>query len=161
MRISAAFPSTYLKAADLQGRPVSVHMDRVTMEDLGSEEKPVLYFHGAQKGLVLNKTNANTIASVYGDDTTAWTGQPITLVESMVDYQGRSVAAIRVRMPAVARAPAPRAQVSRPPAATAFTPLAVPAIFGAPANGVFPGDIPMPPETVDGFDTPLDDEISF
>ncbi len=149
MRISAAFPSTYLKATDLGGRNISVSIDRVVMEDLGSEEKPVVYFQGAQKGLVLNKTNANTIASVYGDDTTAWQGQPVVLVEAMVDFQGRSVAAIRVRMPqAVPRAAAPRAQVARPWTAA------------SPANGVFPGDTPMPAAALDA-DTPLDDEIPF
>jgi arabinogalactan endo-1,4-beta-galactosidase len=96
MRISAAFPSQYLKAADLLGKRVKVVMSHVAMEDIGGDHKPVLYFIGKEKGLVLNKTNANNIAGQYGDDTDHWSGQTIELVETMVDFQGRTVPAIRV-----------------------------------------------------------------
>ena len=109
MRISGAFPSTYLKAADLQSRRVKITMGRVAMEDVGGEPKPILYFTGTDKGLVLNKTNANNIAMVYGDDTDAWLGHPIELFEAMVDFQGRTVAAIRVGVP---RTPAPMQQAA-------------------------------------------------
>jgi hypothetical protein len=107
MRISAAFPSTYLKAADLQGRTVPVAIDRVELEEIGGEHKPILYFQGKEKGLVLNKTNANNIAAVYGDDTDDWIGGGIQLFPTMVDFQGRSVEAIRVRV-------APRKAASAP-----------------------------------------------
>ena len=59
----------------------------------------MLYFQGKEKGLVLNKTNANNIAYVYGDETDDWRGQEITLFEAMVDFQGKTVPAIRVRAP--------------------------------------------------------------
>jgi hypothetical protein len=110
MRISAAFPSTYLKAADLQGRTVPVAIDRVELEEIGGEHKPILYFQGKDKGLVLNKTNANNIAAVYGDDTDDWIGGGIQLFPTMVDFQGRSVEAIRVRVAPrkAASAPQPR-----------------------------------------------------
>ena len=51
MRISGAFPSPYLKAADLQGRRVPVKILRVEMQDFGDEAKPVVYFEGKSKGL--------------------------------------------------------------------------------------------------------------
>jgi hypothetical protein len=69
MRISSAFPSKYLKAADLQGRQVNVLMSHVETETIGDDDRPVLYFQGKEKGLILNKTNANSISAVYGDDT--------------------------------------------------------------------------------------------
>lgn len=99
MRVSDAFPSNYLKASDLQGRAVTVKMDKATMETLGNDEKLVLYFIGKEKGMVLNKTNANNIAFIYGDDTDLWHGQEIQLFEAMVDFQGKTVPAIRVRAP--------------------------------------------------------------
>lgn len=99
MRISSAFPSNYLKAADLQERNVKVVMDRVEMEDIGGDHKPILYFQGKDKGMVLNKTNANNIAIAYGDDTDGWEGKEIVLFEAMVDFQGKTVPAIRVRAP--------------------------------------------------------------
>ena len=46
MKISSAFPSKYLKAADLQGKQVTVVMSHVTMETIGDDERPVLYFKG-------------------------------------------------------------------------------------------------------------------
>ena len=99
MRISQAFPSNYIKASDLQDRNVLVKMDRVDLEKIGEDEKPVLYFVGKEKGLVLNKTNASNIASAYGDDTNDWRDQELVLFPAMVDFQGKTVEAVRVRMP--------------------------------------------------------------
>src|SRR5690349_18637485 len=99
MRISSAFPGQYLKAADLQGREVTVTMDHVKQEDIGGDHKPVLYFTGKERGLVLNKTNANNISYLYGDETEQWHGKPIILYAAMVDFQGKSVAAVRVKPP--------------------------------------------------------------
>jgi len=103
MKISEAFPSRYLKAADLGGQPRNVTIRAVTMEVLGQgqdqQQKPVAYFESGQKGLVLNKTNANVIKAAYGDDTAAWTGRSITLYEKEVEFQGKITPAIRVRCP--------------------------------------------------------------
>ena len=100
MKISQAFPSKYLKATDIQGHTPSVVIASVRMEDIGDDDqKPVLYFQGKSKGLVLNKTNATNITLAYGDDTDAWIGQTIVLFTAWVDFQGRSVEAIRVRPP--------------------------------------------------------------
>lgn len=134
MRISAAFPSQYLKAADLQQRRVTVQMSHVMMEDIGGEMKPILYFVGKEKGLVLNKTNANTIVMAYGDDTEYWRDQPLEMFEAMVDFQGRTVAAIRVH--------APRRQPAAPP------PRQEP-------NGHHPNPSEVPVGTI------VDDEIPF
>lgn len=108
MNINGAFPSDYLKAADLNGRPYKMAMGRVTLEKIGDDERPVLHFQGADKGLVLNKTNANTIAAIFGDETDNWYGHPIEVYPSETDYQGKRVACIRVRaVQAQGMAPAP------------------------------------------------------
>lgn len=115
MRISAAYPSEYLKASDLQGQNVRVVIDRVEMRDVGDDHKPVLFFQGKSKGVVLNKTNSTNIAIAYGDETDEWTGKELILFETMVDFQGRSVAAIRVRSPQPKdRRPSAPAQQSAP-----------------------------------------------
>ena len=107
MKISAAFPSFYVKAADLNDRNVKVVMDRVEMEDIGGDHKPILYFQGKDKGLVLNKTNSNNIAAAYGDDTDDWAGRELVIYPAMTDFQGKTVPCIRVRSPtAKDRAPA-------------------------------------------------------
>lgn len=99
MRISSAFPSDYLKASDLQGRAVTVTLSRVTMGEIGGDLKPILYFQNKEKGMVLNKTNANKISEIFGDDTDTWEGGEVTLYEAMVEFQGKTVPAIRIRMP--------------------------------------------------------------
>lgn len=99
MRISDAFPSNYLKASDLQGRSVIVTISHCDIEEIGDERKPILYFQGKQKGMVLNKTNANNVAILYGDDTDDWVGQPVELFEAMVEFQGKTVPALRIRAP--------------------------------------------------------------
>lgn len=97
MNLNQLYPSNYLKAEDLQGREVTVTIDRVVVEKLGQDDKPIMYFQGKQKGVVLNKTNATNIGSVYGGETTAWTGKKVTLFPAWVDFQGKSVQAIRIR----------------------------------------------------------------
>lgn len=99
MKVSEAFPSKYLSAADLNGQNVRAIMQHVEVEKLGDDMKPVLYFRGKNKGLALNKTNSKAIADVYGDEMNDWDGHEIILFPVMTDFQGKSVEAIRVRAP--------------------------------------------------------------
>ena len=99
MKITDEFPSKYLRADDLGGREVKVIMANVEREKLGTDMKPVLYFKGKEKGVVLNKTNANTISDAYGDETEDWFGQEIILFSVMADFQGKVGPAIRCRAP--------------------------------------------------------------
>lgn len=115
MRISEAFPSNYLKASDLQDRTIQVRMSHVEMEKIGDDTKPVLFFVGKERGLVLNKTNSKTIVSAYGDDTDKWSDKPLILFPAMVDFRGESVIAIRVRVPQTRAASAPAAPVQPEP----------------------------------------------
>lgn len=100
MNINTMFPSKYVSAGDLQGQRVPVMMSHVVMEDVGDgdnkERLPVLYFQGMQKGMVLNKTNAKSIANWYGDDTDYWPGQSIILYSTKVQFGKDMVDGIRV-----------------------------------------------------------------
>jgi hypothetical protein len=96
--ISSLFPSDYLKASDLQGRAITVTMSHISTQDLNGDPKPILYFQGKEKGLVLNKTKANKISEMFGDDYSNWSGGQIILYEAMVEFQGKTVPAIRVRL---------------------------------------------------------------
>jgi hypothetical protein len=95
--INDVFPSKYLKAADLNGKTITLTIKDVGVETIGDDEKLVVYFNGKNKGLVMNKTNSNNIALVFGPDTDAWLEQEISVYPTMVDYQGRSIEAIRVK----------------------------------------------------------------
>jgi hypothetical protein len=124
MDIFEQFPSKYLKASDLRGQQARVVMEQVTTEDIGQDRRAILYFKGKQKGLVLNKTNASTIAESYGQNTDGWEGKEITLYPSKTDYQGKRVDCIRLQIdqprprrpqPTPAAAPAPVHDERNPP----------------------------------------------
>jgi hypothetical protein len=105
--MSDAFPSKWLSAADLRGKTHELTIEKVEMEDVGdTREKPVVYFTGKGKGLVLNITNANAIVDLFGDDTDGWKGRTIKLYPTRVDFKGKMVDAIRVK----ADDPAPPAE---------------------------------------------------
>tara|TARA_Y100000034_G_C6733069_1_gene324883 strand:+ start:138 stop:542 length:405 start_codon:yes stop_codon:yes gene_type:complete len=98
MNINDAFPSKYLKADDFGDAEQAMTISNVVMEDIGSNEvKPILYFQGHDKGVVLNKTNSTNLARAFGDETNAWIGQSVILFIVWVDYQGKSVRGIRLR----------------------------------------------------------------
>jgi hypothetical protein len=99
MNINEQFPSKFLKAADLNGSQIVVTIKDCQVESIGEDKRPVLYFVGKEKGVVLNKTNATNIQDVYGPDTDDWTGKKVVLYTAYVDFQGRSVESIRIRKP--------------------------------------------------------------
>lgn len=103
MNITTSFPSKYLKAADLQGHTVEVKIDRVVLEEVGqgndAEDKPVIYFQGKEKGIVLNKVNSSTIAGTYGDETDNWSGKPLSIYPDKTSFRGDIVPCLRVRVP--------------------------------------------------------------
>ncbi len=109
--VSEYFPSNYIKASDLKGASPTVTIDRVEYEAVGRQKdmKPIVYFQGKDKGLVLNKTNCNKIVEIAGSPVTEeWTGVRITLFATMVEFQGDTVEAIRVRAPKKSTPPAPK-----------------------------------------------------
>lgn len=101
MKVSTLYPSKYAKAADLNGKAVTLTMRRVVIEEMGHgdkrEKKPVLYFDKATKGVILNRTNAVTIANLYGDETDEWAGHRITIEPARVRAFGATHDVIRVR----------------------------------------------------------------
>lgn len=97
MNVNDAFPSKFLKASDIGDAQPTVTIKDVVMEDIGEDRRPVLYFAGKDKGIVLNKTNATNISGAYGPDTDEWTGKKVVLFTAWVDFQGKSVEAIRIR----------------------------------------------------------------
>lgn len=102
MKISSLFPSKYVKAADLEGRTVTLTITKLVIEEMTGhnsekQQKPVLYFQKTSKGLVLNRTNATIIANLYGDESDAWAGKRISIYPTRVKAFGQMQDCIRVR----------------------------------------------------------------
>lgn len=146
MKISQAFPSKYLSSHDLNGMEATLTISNVAMEVMGQEQKPVVYFQEAGKGMVLNKTNANTIAQMYGDDTEGWLGKQIILFAMKVEMQGKLVDGLRCRsphqtQPFVPQQPVQAAQGFQTPA-QAMPNLAHPMAPGGIGNPVEEDEVP-------------------
>jgi hypothetical protein len=111
MKVSEEFPSKYLKASDLNGSQPTLKIESVLKEEVGrdNQQKMVTYFEGRQKGLVLNKTNSNTLTYKFGDDTDEWIGKSVQLYSEPVYFQGKTTDGLRVR-PAAVRPAAPMKQ---------------------------------------------------
>ena len=98
MNINNEFPSKYLKAGDLNGKSVKVIVDRITKEKMGEDNKLVIYFTGKEKGMVLNKSNAQMIAAVYSPETDGWVGKEIRLYAGKVNFNGQMVDSLKVEV---------------------------------------------------------------
>ena len=102
MHVDTIFPSRFLKAADFADRDfvlciASLSFDEFDRDDGGKETRPVLWFTKTDKGFVLNKTNANMIASLHGAETDDWVGKLIALGTENVSFRGNVAPALRVR----------------------------------------------------------------
>ena len=104
--IDELFPSNYLKATDLGDKTFKVKIDKIVFEEIGQDKqsKPIIYFNGVKKGMVLNKTNGRAIAEMHGQATENWAGKEVELFSRLVPFQGVDVPAIRVRAVAAAAA---------------------------------------------------------
>jgi hypothetical protein len=94
-----AFPSKYLRVADLNGRAVPVTIESVMLETVGMDSKYVARFKNCRlKPVVLNKSNCLTIAEIGGsDDVDTWPGLRVEVFPTTTDYQGKRVGCIRIR----------------------------------------------------------------
>lgn len=102
MKLSEAFPSNYLTASDLNGQSVIVRISSVEVIEMGKgnkkETKLLIGMLNKKKQFICNKTNANTISKLYGDDTDGWLNQAITLRPTEVEFGGEMVLSIRVSL---------------------------------------------------------------
>jgi hypothetical protein len=98
MRANDAFPSKYMKAADVKAKPIVTVISHLAQEMVGQgqdqKEKHVLHFED-QKPLVLNRTNWDTLEEAFGDSDD-WPGHKVRLRSARTQYQGKSVDGLRV-----------------------------------------------------------------
>lgn len=97
MDIRTAFPSKWLNVHDLKGTPRTLSIRDVSVEKIGDDTKPVIWFVGAQKGFGLNKTCASMLERLFGPETNAWIGQNVVLYPTTTEFKGDVVDCIRVR----------------------------------------------------------------
>lgn len=80
-----AYQSPWLKASDLQGRPATVVVEKVAIEEIrqqngAKEARVVVAFRGKAKRLICNKTQAMTFADIAKTEEFArWVGLTVVL----------------------------------------------------------------------------------
>lgn len=121
------YDRNFLSACDLQddaGRPLSatVTITRVeagSLQSPGQVKKrraPVLSFANREKRLVVNKTNAKTIASLYGANTDSWVGRRLTIYATTTTFgREKNVPCIRVKPEIPPEKSAPTPEREAPP----------------------------------------------
>lgn len=83
--VSELFPSKYVRAADLGGRPrvvvvAAVFVEEFRQRDGSRARRPVLRFRGATKAMILNKTQALALAEITGSEVIEeWVGHRVML----------------------------------------------------------------------------------
>lgn len=114
-------PNDFLAAIEFKGKDVTLTIATVTMETLTlqsgvKEIKPVFTFKETKKKFVCNKTNASSIASMYGNQALEWAGKRITLypTKTPVGKTMEDCIRIRERVPGANAAATPPPQVEKP-----------------------------------------------
>lgn len=76
-------------------RIMSVREEQIESKQ-GTEAKAVMYFHGSNKGLILNKTNIKRLVAMFGADTDQWLHNWVTIYAEKGNWFGRSGWAVRI-----------------------------------------------------------------
>src|SRR5262245_22561972 len=94
------YGSKDLSATDLKA-PVDAIIERVDFEEFTRPgEKPrkkaVVYFKNASKPMVLNKTNATTLATAFGKPFAGWIGKRVTVRAEQTVFAGKPTLGLRI-----------------------------------------------------------------
>ncbi len=119
--IDQLFPSRWLKSSDIGSSPRTATISRIDFELIGrdQEKKAVLSFQNTTKRMILNRTNAQILANLYGKELKNWVGKRITLYCAEAQFRGTPCLAVRIREQAPGAsqeenhpAPAPKAAIT-------------------------------------------------
>jgi hypothetical protein len=99
LRKHEAFPSKYLKAADVKERPLTATISRLEQEVVGqgqdAKKKHVLYYEDG-KPMVLNATNWSALEEAFGDSDD-WPGHKTRIICVETSFQGKATDGVRLR----------------------------------------------------------------
>lgn len=98
MNVNDLFPSNFFRASDFPS-PRLLTIRSVELRDIDDEDKGVIYFDEDKKGLALNRTNANTLTVLFGEETDGWSGRDVVLYQDDTMFKGRPTKGIRIRPP--------------------------------------------------------------
>jgi hypothetical protein len=94
------YGSKYLAATDLK-KPVTATIELAERAEFAkpgetAKKKVVLYVKGGKKGIVVNKTNALSLAQDFGKDPDGWVGQRIIIRAERTTFAGKPTLGLRL-----------------------------------------------------------------
>jgi hypothetical protein len=98
MNIHDAYPSSYMNGKNTESG-TSLVIREVKEETVGKDNvtRPVLHWSDTEQlPLVLNKTNAMTLADMFGKETDTWRGCQVQVNVEKVAYMGEVHDAVRL-----------------------------------------------------------------
>ena len=109
MEYDDIYKNRWIKADDIGDEDLILTIKDVNAEEVGADKemKLVLTFKDQEKGLALNKTNAENLKDRFGATPNDWIGKKIALYTTEVDYAGKTTLAVRIRKKTPAPAPKP------------------------------------------------------
>jgi hypothetical protein len=101
MNVMSVF-GNYLGAEHLGTTTPTVTIADVRKEEIADEKgalrtKAVVHFMGTNRSFILNRTNALTIAAMFGMETATWAGKRIVLYATEVQLGRERVAGVRIK----------------------------------------------------------------
>jgi hypothetical protein len=104
VRVKDAFPSKYLCGEDLDGRAVTVTIEKIVKQrmparaGIPASDEWVMFFVGKKKGLILRRKLARQLWKIFGtDEMNDWLGRRITLYPETIKIAGEQMVTIRAR----------------------------------------------------------------
>ena len=98
MDMRQKFPSRYYKPEDFTG-DVRLTMASVHDELIFAEQRPVLYFRGQEKGLVINGARNKSLIDLFGYESNQWVGQDVVLFATTTMVGNKAKPTIGVKKP--------------------------------------------------------------
>ena len=94
------YGSNFLAATDLK-KPITAIVEQVEQQDFARQGerrkmKAVLHVRGIKKPIVVNKTNALTLAAAFGKDFDDWIDQRVTIKAEPTTFGGKPTKGIRL-----------------------------------------------------------------
>lgn len=97
MDMKNVFPSPWYSASDFDGVGKNFTIGNVMMQQVAADFKPVMYFNGVEKALVLNPTNNKLLIAMFGAESKEWTGKRINLYSFTAMFGGQPQLRLGVR----------------------------------------------------------------
>jgi hypothetical protein len=96
MNVNEMYRSDYMKADSLNGQAFCFTITDCSAEKAEGDERLVLAFFEVSSLMILDRTNTNMLAELYGPETSEWIGKVIKLAPSTTLFLGQVVKYVRI-----------------------------------------------------------------